>query len=374
MKKCIVVLGMHRSGTSAITRGLKVLGVELGDRLIAPIANNNMRGFWEDIEINRLNTEMLHAMDSDWHHLAPIQFHDIEILHKKGYLFRARDLLLQKINNTNVWGFKDPRVAKLLPFWKEVFSLCQIDVHYILTIRNPLSVAQSLSKRDSFDKEKSYLLWLGHIIISLSGTVGKNTIIIDYDRLMQSPDFELRRIAKQFDLKVDPIEMQNYITEFLDKELRHYVYDINDLLLDDLCPPIVREIYTELLEDASDKKSINNPSILNKIDIWIDEFERLKAPLTLIDRIFIKNNAFTTLNDRLSEKNNALTALNERLFEKNNALTETIAKLNQIIIERDNIIRQILASTSWQITAPLRFVKQTLWDLAKKIKRPVSSC
>lgn len=360
MKKCIVVLGMHRSGTSAITRGLKVLGVELGDRLIAPIANNNMRGFWEDIDINNLNTEMLHAIDSDWHYLALIQFHDIEFLHKKGYLFRARDLLLQKINNTDVWGFKDPRVAKLLPFWQEVFRECQIDVHYILAVRNPLSVVKSLAKRDGFDEEKIYFLWLGHVMVSLSGTVSEKTIIIDYDRLIQSPDFELRRIAKQFDLKIDPIEMKNYITEFLDKELRHYVYDINDLLLDDLCPSIVREIYTELLEAASDKQNIDNPSLLKKISFWTDEFDRLKISLALIDKIFIANSSLKALNDGISLKNNAL--------------TEAISKLNQIIIERDNVIRQILASTSWRITAPLRFVKQTLWDLAKKIKRPASSC
>ena len=54
-KQLIVVLGMHRSGTSAITRGLKVLGVELGDQLIAAVEGDNSKGYWEDSDLNTLN-------------------------------------------------------------------------------------------------------------------------------------------------------------------------------------------------------------------------------------------------------------------------------------------------------------------------------
>ena len=57
-KSIIVVLGMHRSGTSAITRGLMVLGVELGDHLMPPAPNNNDKGFFEDIDVNAINVEL----------------------------------------------------------------------------------------------------------------------------------------------------------------------------------------------------------------------------------------------------------------------------------------------------------------------------
>jgi len=71
-KKLIVVLGMHRSGTSAITRGLQVLGVSLGDRMIPPVEDNNPKGFWEDMDLNALNIEMLSALDSDWCRVTPV--------------------------------------------------------------------------------------------------------------------------------------------------------------------------------------------------------------------------------------------------------------------------------------------------------------
>ena len=76
-QKIVVVLGMHRSGTSAVTRGLQVIGIELGDRLMMPVKGDNDKGFWEDVDLNALNIEMLHAIDSDWFHLTAID--DIDL-------------------------------------------------------------------------------------------------------------------------------------------------------------------------------------------------------------------------------------------------------------------------------------------------------
>ena len=87
--RLIVVLGMHRSGTSAVTRGLKVLGVSLGETLYGAMAGVNEKGFWEDIHLNALNVEMLDAIESDWSHVGAIDSSDVEILHKQGYFLRA---------------------------------------------------------------------------------------------------------------------------------------------------------------------------------------------------------------------------------------------------------------------------------------------
>ncbi len=65
-KRIVVVLGMHRSGTSAITRGLQVLGVNLGDELMQPVAGNNDRGFWEDNDIYLLNEAILEKLGANW--------------------------------------------------------------------------------------------------------------------------------------------------------------------------------------------------------------------------------------------------------------------------------------------------------------------
>ncbi len=48
----IVVLGMHRSGTSVLTRAMETLGANLGSRLMPAAAGNNDKGFFEDIDVN----------------------------------------------------------------------------------------------------------------------------------------------------------------------------------------------------------------------------------------------------------------------------------------------------------------------------------
>lgn len=225
-QRLIVVLGMHRSGTSAITRALKVMGVELGDRMMPPVEGNNDKGFWEDIDLNALNIQMLDAIHHEWNHLTQIEEKDVEILRNEGYFLRAAELLRQKVGDVAIFGFKDPRVAKILPFWKEVFNHCQFNVNYVLAIRHPLSVVKSLAKRDGLEEEQSYLLWLGHVLTALVGSVGDKRVLVDYDRLMQSPDFAVARIASRMDMEIDPARLQRYKTEFLEQGLRHTVYEI----------------------------------------------------------------------------------------------------------------------------------------------------
>ena len=362
-KRLIVVLGMHRSGTSAITRGLQVLGVELGDKLMPPIKGNNDKGFFEDVDINSLNIEMLQALGSDWHYLSPIEDSDIEELRKKGYYLRAVELLRQKVDDAPTFGFKDPRVAKLLPFWKQVFAYCKFDVRYILTVRHPLSVVQSLAKRDGFDSEKSYMLWLGHILTIISSTEGHKRVLVDYDRLIHTPGRELERIAECLALEIDPKELQRYKSEFLDDGLRHTVYDLNDLLLDDTCPPVVREIYTDLLDIAADSRRLDDEALHNHTALWINEFERLKSILRLVDRL---SGQIANLNQAVAERDGQIVQLREReaqlqeqvivLLTSAQESSARIASLNQAVAERDGRIAAILSSTSWRLTLPIRLV------------------
>jgi len=358
--KLIVVLGMHRSGTSAITRGLQVMGVRLGDRLMLAVEGNNSKGFWEDIDLNVLNIEMLSAIDSDWHYLAPIENRDVKTLCTQGYFLRATELLQQKISISPIFGFKDPRVAKLLLFWKEVFSHCQFDIIYVMTLRHPLSVVKSLAKRDGMEKERSYLLWLGHVVTSLIGSAGYKRVLVDYDSLMQTPDHELMRVAKCIGMKIDPIELQSYKNEFLDQGLQHTVYELNDLLLDTACPPIVREVYTALLDVASDKIKFDDVALQKKILCWSNEFERLKSPLVLADRLFTQNVVATKT---IAERDRQITSLNQTVAERD----EQITSLNQTLAERDEQITslkqevdQIYQSRSWKISKPLRMLSERL--------------
>lgn len=89
----VVVLGMHRSGTSVVTRALRSVGVSLGDRLMPAIAGVNDKGFWEDLDIVNLNERLLSACGHVWHSVRSLKPGDVERLCEQGYLKEALQLL-----------------------------------------------------------------------------------------------------------------------------------------------------------------------------------------------------------------------------------------------------------------------------------------
>jgi O-antigen biosynthesis protein len=350
--KIIVVLGMHRSGTSVIARGLQVMGVELGNKLMPPFEENNSKGFWEDLDINALNNEMLHSLKSDWHFLTPIQPSDVDSLCKNGYLQRAIELLREKIAGIKVFGFKDPRVAKLLPFWKEVFVHAQLNVSYVLVIRHPLSVCHSLTKRDGFDFEKSHLLWLDHVIASLVGTIGENRVLVDYDRMIQAPEAELARIAKELQLFINMTELEKFKLEFLDRQLRHTVYQLDDLMSDETIPPLTREIYQELLNIAIDNTQLDSVMFRKKLTQWNDEFLRQRSALVLADKLTLK------IYQVMGEQEQTIRALTAQGDEK-----EQVIRLLSVQIQE---LDEVKSGRVWRLIQGLRKVQSWLTAQTKK--------
>jgi hypothetical protein len=255
--KLLVVLGMHRSGTSAITRGLQALGVCLGENLMAPQTDFNDKGFFEDNEIVQLNEEMLSALGSCWDALPPICPSKFKNLEK--FQSRALSLLHSKLQLCGgIFAFKDPRTPQLMPFWKDVFAQIDADVRYLLPIRHPMSVAESLKKM-GFSQEKSFYLWLNRVTASLLHTEGKNRLLVDYDLLMENPAPQLKRIAESFSLPFDPDSphVQEYTGKFLEKRLRHTCYKQETLRADPAANNDVLSVYNLLTQMAAGRQTVD---------------------------------------------------------------------------------------------------------------------
>ena len=247
---------MHRSGTSAITRALAALGIPLGNNLMPPNPNNNDKGFFEDLEINELNTDLLTALDRDWDTLSRIPAESLQSEMLEPLKLRAIELMRTKIGD-QTFGFKNPRMARLLPFWQVVFNELDIRPSYVIAIRNPKSVAQSLQTRDGFDFEKSYYLWLEHVLPAILETGEATRVIVDFDLLMADPNTQLRRMAKALGLPFDPDSprIKEYVSDFLDPNLRHAQFELRDLSQDRAAAPDVQRAYEMLvrLDDGESK-------------------------------------------------------------------------------------------------------------------------
>ncbi len=245
-KKLIVVLGMHRSGTSAVMNALASLGADLGDDLL-PAGKDNPKGFFEDKAINDLNIEILSALGQHWFSLSLVTDSDVEKLIAAGYLVKARQLLQEKMQGLDVFGFKDPRVSKLFKFWKRVFADMDVDVHYVLCLRHPLSVAQSLLKRNKTPIRKGYFVWLSYNLAlaqELQPLSQKVPVMaLDYDQLMETPKPVLLQLAQHVKLTADEQKIAEFANDFLDTDLRHSVFTRADLVADSACPVDVINAY-----------------------------------------------------------------------------------------------------------------------------------
>lgn len=137
------------------------------------------------------------------------------------------------------------------------------------------------------------------------------------------------------------------------------VYGPDVLLLDDACPPLVREIYTALRDAASDKTQIDDPALQNQIAHWTNEFERIKSPLTLAVRLFAQREAANLL---VAEREEQIVHLNQAVYDKD----VHVDNLGQLLAERDRFVQNLLASASWRITRPLREIKAWMKSLFVK--------
>jgi hypothetical protein len=249
----VLVLGMHRSGTSALTRGLTALGVDLGESLIAGVQGINDRGFWEDRELNSFNESLLVKLGSSWDRVAGIDDNVFEFGTVSALRKEAARLLEEKLAHRDIFGLKDPRMSLLLRFWRPVFQELGIEPRFLISVRNPLDVAASLRKRDGFLEIKSLALWAKYSLACIRDTEGGARVFTCYDTLLQSPGSELDRIASRLGLPLPgPQALAKYASEFLSEDLRHHSVDRDALHDLSKYPPVFRVIHDFMSDAATD--------------------------------------------------------------------------------------------------------------------------
>lgn len=224
-KNLIVVLGMHRSGTSALTRSLSTLGVELGNNLLQAVKDNNEKGFFEDIDIVELNNRILEKLGTSWFSQEKINKDALLSENLAQEKFIAINILREKLAGNSLYAIKDPRFSILLPFWKNIFSTLHLNIFYIIATRHPASVARSLNRRDNFSLYKAQKLWEKYNISAIENTRNESVIIVEYDRILESTEQELSRISKFLRLHEpdkNSLIFREFSQDFLSETLRHF--------------------------------------------------------------------------------------------------------------------------------------------------------
>jgi hypothetical protein len=245
-----MVLGMHRSGTSAVSLSLRVFGARHGDRLVGGLPSNP-RGHWEDIDVLRLNERMFEAICTRWDSPSPVTPRDVRILSEKGFVGAAAGLLRDKVAANGFYAVKDPRMTKLLPFWRRVFQAAEIQPYAVIVFRNPASVVASLYKRDKLPQVQGYLLWASHMLECFHHARHFAHLFVNYDEFIEKPEKILTAIADHFRLPVDTAEFEMLARDFLDRGLRHTKFDARHLYDDPGCPREIALAYERMQRTLS---------------------------------------------------------------------------------------------------------------------------
>jgi hypothetical protein len=222
-RRAILVLGAHRSGTSAVARVINLLGAALPGPLLEP-TEANPTGYWEPHEIVALHDEMLASAGQTWHDVSamPSTWFRSDAAHA----FRRRivDNLRGHLDAAPLFVVKDPRICRFVPLWLEALAELGAEPLFVLPIRNPIEVAGSLRVRDGLSCAKSYLIWLRHVLDAERDTRGYRRSIVEYERLL----VDWRSVAEQVgrDLEIAwPRQSHRSVAEieaFLSDELRHH--------------------------------------------------------------------------------------------------------------------------------------------------------
>lgn len=180
----ILVLGMHRSGTSATTRVLNLMGVDLNDELIAAEADNNAKGFWESTGANQIHEELLQALGRTWHDMRelPADWLNAPATHLARHKLRV--LLERDFAQSKLWAVKDPRACRFAPMWIQLLHEMGVAVRALFVARDPREVVESLRKRDGWDPGHSYLLWAQHVLEAEMATRDCPRALMTYNDLM----------------------------------------------------------------------------------------------------------------------------------------------------------------------------------------------
>lgn len=318
-KSALIIIGMHRSGTSATTGALRCLGVQLGTKLYAGHKHVNAKGYFEHSDIADANEEVLLSLGSSWDDilLKPSEWWKRADLN--GYASRIKGYFRRDFSRSALWAIKDPRVCRMLPWWLDILASEGVAVKFLFVIRSPEAVFRSLEKRDGFSRDKAYLLWTLHYLEAERASRGLPRSFMDFDSFLDAPRREFERAAKQLnlDFPISPDKAAECLGKFLSKELRHHKS-------------------TELLPDSSEFIALGLE--VHKILLAATKNDITQVDLAAMD---ILDGKMTTLQSAFSE-----------------LLVEQLHSIGSKRGEQQITLEKLVRSWSWYTGKPVRYLER----------------
>ncbi len=353
MSSCTIVLGMHRSGTSALAGILSKAGIDFGNRLL-PAQEQNPKGFWEHQDIVALHEKALHALGSSWDAIEALDLKWDQEPFINTFQGDLQEILHRDFSRSVHWGVKDPRLCRLLPLWRDVLEKIGCQERYVLILRHPIEVAQSLRVRNSLPEIRASLSWLEHTLSAEYNSRSKPRIWLRYEDLLSDWRCALSPLLNDasVDLHLTP-EICKEIDTFLDPHLRHQK-DVASIA--PLSEPLI------LAQDL-----YNRMPLLLENDRIEDEFSAVGTQL-----VHYREKMAPWLDCLRSDS-----VRYQRQIEATETLQIAVKELSIQLAGLEKEVTRIKSSLSWKLSMPLRLVQNlvhTPQHTLHQIFNNLSSC
>ena len=222
-RRLLLVLGMHRSGTSALAGLLCQLGFQPPQNL-DPGDANNPTGYWEPQKIRAFHNRLLEGAQSSWEDplLPVLPWQPLNL-----------ELALEDLEQALVADFptfdphaavqliKDPRQCRLLPLWSALFEKRPFQVAVVLMVRHPDEVAASLLSRDQLPLDRALLLWLSHTLEAERATRQLPRLVLSYAKLLEDPTEVVQRCQQLAGLPITAPSFE-LLGQWIRPDLNHF--------------------------------------------------------------------------------------------------------------------------------------------------------
>ena len=405
----IIVLGMHRSGTSAVTRILNMMGAYVGpEHLIGAPAQDNKKGFWERMDVRELNDRILAALGGSWNTPPKNSVGSLSEAEKKAFREDADKIVFQ-MDTCRPWVLKDPRLNLLLDLWRPLFEI----PIFVLVHRSPVEVAYSLNKRNQLPLLYGIALWEEYTLNALQSTQKEARILSSYHDLLDNPvgfTEQLYHQLVQFGVGGLRLPGEKEIRAFIDKQLHHEKE--TDTQRSQLVNVQQQKILTGF-ESGYVPNALEIPALsLGARQVLDDYCEHLRVEAERdqqIQKIIEVSNWGQSLQFELVGRDGQITDLNQKITEVTkwgqslqSELTGRdgqIADLNQKITEvtkwgqslqseltgrnihifnldlrvegLEKYLNAVLSSWSWRLMAPIRSISKPILERRKVLIPPI---
>jgi hypothetical protein len=369
-RAAILVLGVHRSGTSSLTRIFNLLGAKLPKEVLGP-GYGNVMGHWEPRHLMEINDEILAATGRTWADVRPMPANWFRS--KDAYRFHERIVaeIAASYGDAPLILIKEPRICRLAPLYLDALDALGIEPLVILPIRHPEEVIRSIQDRDGLDPRAVEFLWLRSLAEAEEVSRDCARVWTSFDQLLENWQTTLQSISDGLGLTwpTQPAEVFDEVAEVVRPRHRHYraAESRAPLQLSSLTMSAWRAAQRALAGDESGTEMIFDEirTTISDVD-WLGspQLECLEKALSRADERAL--DAERAYHQELQGRDRRIAELETNLSELESKLLERTTEGDRLREQAESYQRQaeslrheaesLRGSLCWRLTSPIRLL------------------